>query len=150
MLHATQPSCTLIIQHLSITVLQISMHPIQISAEIMQIHHTKHHAAYVANFNIAKVKLEEATFKGDISTIISMQQAIKFNGGGHLNHSIFWKNLQPISAGGGYLPPGDLRTLIEAQYGSLENLQAAVTASTVGVQGSGWGKFDEIIVHELF
>lgn len=111
----------------------------QISAEIMQIHHTKHHAAYVANFNIANAKLEEAQHKGDISSIISLQQAIKFNGGGHVNHSIFWKNLAPISAGGGELPPGDLRTLIEAQYGTLENLQTVMTATTVGVQGSGWG-----------
>ena len=106
----------------------------------MQIHHTKHHAAYVANFNLASVKLEEATHKGDISSIISLQQAIKFNGGGHLNHSIFWKNLAPITAGGGYLAPGDLRTMIEAQYGTLENLQTIMTASTVGVQGSGWGE----------
>ena len=107
----------------------------------MQIHHTKHHAAYVANFNIATAKLAEAQHKGDISSMISLQQAVKFNGGGHVNHSIFWKNLAPICAGGGELPPGDLRTLIEAQYGSLENLQTVMTATTVGVQGSGWGTF---------
>ena len=63
----------------------------------MQIHHQKHHAAYVANLNVATVKLEEAQAKGDISSIISLQQAIKFNGGGHLNHSIFWNNLAPVS-----------------------------------------------------
>jgi Fe-Mn family superoxide dismutase len=63
----------------------------------MQIHHQKHHAAYVTNLNIATTKLEEAQAKGDISSIISLQQAIKFNGGGHLNHSIFWNNLAPVS-----------------------------------------------------
>ena len=105
----------------------------------MKIHHTKHHAAYVANFNIANAKLEEAQHKGDISSIISLQQAIKFNGGGHVNHSIFWKNLAPITAGGGELEAGELRNLIEAQYGTLENMQIMMTAATVGVQGSGWG-----------
>ena len=105
----------------------------------MQIHHTKHHAAYVANLNIANAKLEEALHKGDTSSVISLQQAIKFNGGGHLNHSIFWKNLAPIGKGGGELPNGDLRTMIETQYGTLDNLQTTMTASTVGVQGSGWG-----------
>lgn len=111
----------------------------------MQIHHQKHHAAYVANFNISSVKLEEATHKGDISSIISLQQAVKFNGGGHINHTIFWKNLAPITCGGGELPPGELRTLIESQYGSLESLQTLMTAATVGVQGSGWGKIGYII-----
>eukprot|EP01038_Epipyxis_sp_PR26KG_P007681 gene7681-10451_t len=110
-----------------------------ISAEIMQIHHSKHHAAYITNFNIASEKLDEAVAKGNISQIISLQQAVKFNGGGHLNHSIFWSNLIPVSKGGGDLPSGNLKTLIEAQYGSLDALQTAVTATTVGVQGSGWG-----------
>lgn len=138
-----------------------------ISAEIMQIHHQKHHAAYVANLNIAHVsfnsylliiyrhlstsllpyshiiifqaKLDEATHKGDVSSIIQLQQAIKFNGGGHLNHSIFWKNLAPPKKGGGVLNKGDLLSMIEAQYGNLDNLQNTLSAATVGVQGSGWG-----------
>jgi Fe-Mn family superoxide dismutase len=84
-------------------------------------------------------KLEEATAKGDTSSIISLQQAIKFNGGGHLNHSIFWQNLAPVGKGGGEMPPGDLLKAIEAQYGSLEKLQEAMSAACVGVQGSGWG-----------
>ena len=102
-------------------------------------HLSQHHATYVANLNLAMVKLEEATAKGDVSSIVSLQQAIKFNGGGHLNHSIFWENLAPVSKGGGDLPKGDLRTLIESQYGSLETLQTTMTNTTVAVQGSGWG-----------
>jgi superoxide dismutase, Fe-Mn family len=105
----------------------------------MQLHHQKHHAAYVTNFNVANAKLEEAQQKGDISSIISLQQAIKFNGGGHLNHSIFWKNLAPPNKGGGDLPKGDLRTMIENQYGSQDSFQTLMTNTTVGVQGSGWG-----------
>lgn len=104
----------------------------------MKIHHTKHHATYIANLIVANDKLKDAEAKGDISAIISLQQAIKFNGGGHINHSIFWKNLTPISQGGGELPAGDLKTLIDAQYGSKEALQTAISASSVGVQGSGW------------
>lgn len=110
-----------------------------ISAEIMTLHYTKHHQAYVTNGNIAMDKLAEATHKGDVAAVIGLQNAVKFNCGGHLNHSIFWQNLAPISKGGGDLPKGDLRTMIEAQYGSLEGLQTTLSAATVGVQGSGWG-----------
>ena len=108
----------------------------------MQLHHSKHHAAYITNYNLAQAKLDEAIHKKDlpsVSTIISLQNTIKFNGGGHINHSIFWKNLLPIKKGGGDLPPGELRTLIESQFGSLEALQTKLSAATVAVQGSGWG-----------
>lgn len=110
-----------------------------ISAEIMQIHHQKHHAAYVANLNIAHAKLEEATHKGDVNSIIALQQNIKFNGGGHVNHSIFWQNLASPKKGGGDLPAGELRTMIETQFKTLDNFQTTMSAATVGVQGSGWG-----------
>ena len=56
-----------------------------------------------------------------------------------MNHSIFWKNLAPIGKGGGEIANGDLLNDIKAQYGSLENLQTAMSTATVGVQGSGWG-----------
>jgi Fe-Mn family superoxide dismutase len=110
-----------------------------ISAEIMNIHHTKHHAAYVNNLNIASAKLSDAVVKNDVSSIISLQQVIKFNGGGHLNHTIFWNNLAPVSKGGGDLSSGKLKTLIDGQYGSIENLQTLISTSSVAVQGSGWG-----------
>jgi len=110
-----------------------------ISAEIMQIHYTKHHNAYVTNLNIAMAKLEEATVKGDVSSAISQQAVIRFNGGGHINHSIFWENLAPIGKGGGEISKGELLTKIEQQFGSLENLQTTMSAATVAVQGSGWG-----------
>ena len=105
----------------------------------MQLHYTKHHQAYVTNGNIAMDKLAEATHKGDIAQVIALQNAVKFNCGGHLNPSIFWQNLAPPSKGGGDLPKGELRTLIETQYGSLDALQTTLSAATVGVQGSGWG-----------
>mmetsp|Transcript_3561 Transcript_3561/g.3919 ORF Transcript_3561/g.3919 Transcript_3561/m.3919 type:complete len:223 (-) Transcript_3561:87-755(-) len=110
-----------------------------ISPQIMQLHHSKHHAAYVNNLNVASAKLEEALHKNDVTQVVALQQAIKFNGGGHLNHTIFWKNLAPPKKGGGEAPVGDLKTLIDGQYGNLDNLVASLSAAAVGVQGSGWG-----------
>lgn len=64
----------------------------------MQLHHSKHHATYVNNLNAAEEKLKEAVAKGDVGAQIALAPAIKFNGGGHLNHSIFWCNLSPNSS----------------------------------------------------
>jgi len=110
-----------------------------ISGEIMQIHHTKHHQAYVTNLNASLEKLYEAEKKKDLTQVIALQQAIKFNGGGHINHSIFWKNLTPIKNGGGHLEDGDLHNMIKAQWGNLDNLQTTMNTACAGVQGSGWG-----------
>merc|ERR1711874_362570 len=108
-----------------------------ISAEIMQLHHSKHHQTYVNNYNVAEEKLAEAVSKGDASTVIGLQGALKFNGGGHINHSIFWQNLCPVSQSGE--PSSELMAAINKDFGSLENLQTKLSASTVAVQGSGWG-----------
>ena len=108
-----------------------------ISGEIMQLHHAKHHQTYVTNFNAAMEKYAEAELKGDVATMISLQGAIKFNGGGHVNHSIFWKNLAPP---GECAPPeGELLSMIERDFGSLDALKTKFAAQTVAVQGSGWG-----------
>jgi len=107
-----------------------------VSAEIMQLHHSKHHATYVNNLNVAEEKSAEAVAKGDVSSLIALAPALKFNGGGHLNHSIFWQNLSP---NGGGDPPADLLTAINRDFGSLDNLKSQLSASTVAVQGSGWG-----------
>ncbi|GAB6024988.1 Superoxide dismutase [Mn], mitochondrial [Chamberlinius hualienensis] len=106
-----------------------------ISAEIMKIHYTKHHATYVTNLNVAEEKLAEAQAKNDVSAIIALQPALKFNGGGHINHSIFWKNLSPK----GGEPEGDLLDAIRADFGSVENMKTNLAAASVAVQGSGWG-----------
>ncbi|VDM70586.1 unnamed protein product [Strongylus vulgaris] len=64
-----------------------------ISAEIMQLHHQKHHATYVNGLNTCEEKIQEALSKGKVEEAIALQPALKFNGGGHINHSIFWTNL---------------------------------------------------------
>ena len=109
-----------------------------ISAEIMQIHHTKHHQAYVNNYNLAIEKYHEAEARQDIEAMISIQQQIKFNGGGHINHSIFWTNLAPKSKGGGQAPTGELALAIQAEFGSLEKFIEQFNALALGIQGSGW------------
>lgn len=107
-----------------------------ISAEIMQLHHSKHHATYVNNLNVAEEKLAEAKAKNDVSAIIALAPAIKFNGGGHINHSIFWQNLKPKGSGE---PSGALADAIKKDFGSFDNMKKLLSAATVGVQGSGWG-----------
>ena len=64
---------------------------------------------------------------------------LRFNGGGHLNHSIFWENLAPPSKGGGGAPEGELAVLIDAKFGSFDAMKMQLSASAVAVQGSGWG-----------
>jgi Fe-Mn family superoxide dismutase len=61
-----------------------------ISAETMTLHHSKHHATYVNNLGVALEKLDAALGAGDVSGIIALQGALKFNGGGHINHTLFW------------------------------------------------------------
>ncbi|KAK7869488.1 hypothetical protein R5R35_008200 [Gryllus longicercus] len=106
-----------------------------ISADIMKLHHSKHHATYVANLNVAEEKLKEAEAKGDVNTIISLGPALKFNGGGHINHTIFWQNLSPT----GGCPSSELEAAIKKDFGSLDNLKAQLSAASIAVQGSGWG-----------
>ncbi len=110
-----------------------------ISAEIMEIHYSKHHKTYVTNLNATLEKYFEAESKGDLGAMIGFQQAIRFNGGGHVNHSIFWTNLAPQSLGGGGKPSGDLHTAIEKEFGSFESFIEKFSAQTVAIQGSGWG-----------
>ncbi|XP_058110617.1 superoxide dismutase [Mn], mitochondrial-like [Magnolia sinica] len=109
-----------------------------ISGEIMTLHHQKHHQTYVTNYNKALEQLDEAMTKGDSSTVVQLQSAIKFNGGGHVNHSIFWKNLTPINEGGGEPPKGSLGWAIDTHFGSMEALVKKINAEGAAVQGSGW------------
>jgi len=107
-----------------------------ISADIMRIHHSKHHQAYVNGFNAAMEQLE--AHKADPSKLIALQSALKFNGGGHVNHSIFWKNLAPKTQTS-EAPGGLLLKDIENTFGSFESFKSKLSTACAGVQGSGWG-----------
>jgi superoxide dismutase, Fe-Mn family len=109
-----------------------------ISAEIMELHFTKHHKGYVTNLNAALEKYDEAESKKDMAAMVSLQSAIKFNGGGHINHSIFWTILCPKKEAKGK-PHGDLAHAIDKDFGSFEQFVEKMNSQTTGIQGSGWG-----------
>lgn len=109
-----------------------------ISTDIMQVHHGKHHAAYVSNLNTSIEQLQEALHANNVPAIAKIQSAVAFNAGGNLNHSIFWKNLCPKNKAKGR-PSGQLIKLIEAEFGSFEQFIDAFSKQTLAIQGSGWG-----------
>ena len=106
-----------------------------ISAAIMELHHSKHHQAYVTGANTALAQLAEARDKGDYAWVNKLEKDLSFNLGGHVNHSIFWTNLSPD---GGDKPTGELAAAIDDQFGSFDKFAAHFTAVALGVQGSGW------------
>ncbi|CAB9529180.1 Superoxide dismutase [Mn], mitochondrial (Fragment) [Seminavis robusta] len=106
-----------------------------ISAETMTLHHSKHHNTYVTNLNVAMEKLDAAVTAGDASAIIGLQGALKFNGGGHINHTLFWENLGPTSS----TPSGSLAAAIDESFGSFDAMKSELSAKTIAIQGSGWG-----------
>jgi len=102
----------------------------------MELHHSKHHQAYVNGLNAA----EEAYVKAPSTREkIALQAALKFNGGGHINHSLFWKNLVPVKEGGGKLKDGKLKVALERDFGSVDAFKTQMNTTTAGIQGSGWG-----------
>lgn len=106
-----------------------------ISAETMTLHHTKHHNTYVTNLKAGLEKLDAAMTAGDVSGVIGLQGALKFNGGGHVNHTLFWENLTPEKTA----PSGALEKAINDSFGDFEAMKAELSAKSVAVQGSGWG-----------
>ena len=106
-----------------------------ISGKIMELHHSKHHAAYVAGANKALDQLEEARANESFGTINQLEKDLAFHLGGHINHSIFWKNLSPD---GGDKPTSDLGAAIDDNFGSFDAFRAQFNAAALGLQGSGW------------
>jgi Fe-Mn family superoxide dismutase len=106
-----------------------------IRAQIMELHHSKHHAAYVAGANTALEKLAEARDANDFANINRFQKDLAFHLGGHTNHSIFWKNLTPDSQ---ERPSGELAAAIDEYFGSFDKFRAHFNAAALGLQGSGW------------
>ncbi|KAL2866547.1 uncharacterized protein BJX67DRAFT_372496 [Aspergillus lucknowensis] len=109
-----------------------------ISGKIMELHHKNHHQTYVNSYNTAVEQLQEAQASNNIAAQISLKPLINFHGGGHLNHTLFWENLAPKSAGGGAPPSGALAKALNDNYGSLENFQGQMNTVLAGIQGSGW------------
>jgi len=124
-----------------------------ISATIMELHHTKHHQAYVTGANGALATMAAARDSGDFANINKLEKDLAFNLGGHVNHSIFWTNLSPD---GGDAPVGSLASAIDENFGSFEKFSAHFTATALGVQGSGWAVLawdsigQKLIIVQLF
>jgi superoxide dismutase, Fe-Mn family len=105
-----------------------------ISGKIMQLHHDKHHQAYVTGANTALEQLAEARESGNFGAINKLEKDLAFHLGGHVNHSIFWTNLGPDTK----VPEGELAAAIDEFFGSFEKFQAQFAAVANGIQGSGW------------
>ena len=107
-----------------------------IAGEIMELHHDKHHAVYVSGANAALEALEEARKAGNAEDkIATISKNLAFNLGGHINHSLFWKNLAPKQDG---RPEGELAAAIDEGFGSFEQFQKEFNAAATSIQGSGW------------
>ena len=124
-----------------------------ISARIMELHHSKHHAAYVAGANTALEKLAEARDSGDFANVPKLEKDLAFHLGGHVNHSIFWKNLTPDGAG---KPEGELAAAVDEFFGSFDKFVGHFSAAANSLQGSGWAVLawepvgGRLVVHQMY
>ncbi len=116
-----------------------------IDTQTMQIHHGKHHGGYVTNLNNAiagKPTLESRTVESLIGDLASVpddtRTAVRNNGGGHANHSMFWRIMVPKSKGGGGEPTGELAMAIKSTFGSFSDFKARFMDAGAKRFGSGW------------
>jgi superoxide dismutase, Fe-Mn family len=106
------------------------------SAQILELHHDKHHATYVKGANTALDKLAAARESEEFGTINQLQKNLAFNLSGHVLHSLFWTNMSPH---GGDKPDGELAAAIDESFGTFEGFRNQLTQASLNVQGSGWG-----------
>ena len=113
-----------------------------IDARTMEIHHTKHHNAYIAGLNAAiegRSELESLTVEQLIQSLdqvpADIQTPVRNHGGGHFNHSLFWKVIAP---GGASIPSGELAVAIDRDFGSFDAMKEAFAKAAATRFGSGW------------
>jgi Fe-Mn family superoxide dismutase len=107
-----------------------------LSARILELHHGKHHAAYVSGANKVQQQLADARASKDFDAINQLQKNLAFHLSGHVLHSLFWKNMSPD---GGGAPEGELGAAIDEYFGDFDAFKAQLSAAAENVQGSGWG-----------
>jgi len=107
-------------------------------AQTMEIHHDRHHNAYVTNLNaaIAGTDLDSQSIEEILANVSKASPAVRNNGGGHYNHDLFWNILAPAGKGGEL--SGDLKAAIEAAFGSVDEFKAQFKAAATSRFGSGW------------
>ncbi len=108
-----------------------------IDARTMEIHHTKHHQAYVTNLNnaLAGTEWENKSLADLMANISKLPVAVRNNGGGHYNHTLFWEIMAP---GAGGMPNGDLLDALNRYFGSFEKFRELLTNAAMTRFGSGW------------
>jgi superoxide dismutase, Fe-Mn family len=107
-----------------------------ISGQIMELHHDKHHKAYVDGTNATLDRLAEARARDDFGAIVGLEKSLAFNLSGHVLLSIYWQHLVP---GGGGKPEGELAEAIEAESEPFDAFRSQLTQAASTAQGSGWG-----------
>ena len=105
-----------------------------ISAKLLELHHSKHHAAYVKGANDTAEQLAGVREKGDFATLGRLQKALAFHVSGHVMHTVFWTCMSPS----GGQPSGALAQAIDDTFGSYDSLKAEMKATIAQLQGSGW------------
>jgi Fe-Mn family superoxide dismutase len=106
-----------------------------ISGRIMELHHDKHHAAYVKGANTALEQIDEARHRDDFTRVAALERALAFNLSGHVLHSVFWQNLGPKSGG---RPSGTLGAAIDEHFDTFDKFKRQLTEIASTVMGSGW------------
>ena len=106
------------------------------SAQVLELHHGKHHAAYVTGANATLDKLQAERDQEDFGAINQLEKNLAFHVSGHVLHSLFWKNLSPH---GGGEPQGELSSAIDEYFGTFGKFREQLTQAAMGIQGSGWG-----------
>ena len=106
-----------------------------ISGKIMELHHDKHHGAYVKGANAALEKLAEAREKENFDNLPALERALAFNLSGHVLHSLFWENMAPKAGG---RPEGDLAAAIGRDFGNFDKFKKQLNAAAASIMGSGW------------
>ncbi|KAI1469489.1 superoxide dismutase [Daldinia caldariorum] len=112
-----------------------------ISKQIMELHHTKHHQTYITSLNKALELYAKAQAESRLQDAAAQLPAIRFNGGGHINHSLFWEGLAPSSSGDSRIDAvaPKLEAAIKRTWGTFAKFQEVFGAALLGIQGSGWG-----------
>lgn len=137
--YAYDVSISIIIHLIAVLIALQALEP-HISAQIMELHHSKHHQTYITNLNGLLKTQAEAISTLDITSQVSIQQGIKFNAGGHINHSLFWQNLAPTSSNEAKSSAApQLIKQIKATWGDEDKFKEAFNTALLGIQGSGWG-----------
>lgn len=106
-----------------------------LSSEILELHHAKHHAAYVKGLNSALSSLSEARREGKFDAVKDLTRAVAFHGSGHVLHSLYWASMSPSGGGG---PTGDLAAGLSASFGSVDAFRQQFAAAAKAAEASAW------------